>query len=123
MKPNYNVCSLLLGMLFLSFLCACSTTKSKETSAQKQSESIKNQKSALMAVVGSISDKELSEKDLKKIVKDLKNDEEAQSAINSIKDSLGRDQVKVKYCPITGKRYAPRIRQCPEHGVDLEWVE
>ncbi|MBU0467732.1 MAG: hypothetical protein KKD07_01800 [Candidatus Omnitrophica bacterium] len=110
-------------LLIAVFFYGCQTMKASPSSGQKVHESSDEQESALLAVVGAVSDKVLSEKDLRKLLKDIKNDEEAQSAINVVADSMSNKQLQVKYCPVTGKRYSSSISSCPEHNVELKWVE
>ena len=110
-------------LLISIFICGCQTVKTDPSLEGKVFESRDDQESALLAVVGAVSDKELSEKDLRKLLKDIKNDEEAQSAINAVADSIGNKQPRIKYCPVTGKRYSSSIITCPEHNVELKWVE
>ncbi|HBG61502.1 MAG: hypothetical protein A2Y03_06040 [Omnitrophica WOR_2 bacterium GWF2_38_59] len=110
-------------ILIAVFLCGCQTIKQDTSLGQTAHESRDDQESALLAVVGAVSDKELSEKDLRNLVKDIKNDEEARSAINVVADSISNKQLRVKYCPVTGKRYAASLSICPVHNVELKWVE
>lgn len=110
-------------ILFVVLACGCHTIRTEPSLDRKASESRDDQESALLAVVGAVSDKELSEKDLRKLLKDIKNDEEAQSAINVVADSISNQQKQIKYCPVTGKRYSASINTCPEHNVELKWVE
>ena len=43
--------------------------------------------------------------------------------MNAVTEAMGDDLQKVKYCPLDGKRYSPKLETCPEHGVLLMWVE
>ena len=76
----------------------------------------------LSAVAGALSGKQLSEEELRNLEKQIQTDEEAQSAIQVITDSVGGKAPQVKYCPVTGRRYASHLEICPEHQVQLEVV-
>ena len=76
----------------------------------------------LSAVVGALSGKPLSEEELHNLKEQIQSDEEAQSAIQAIADSVGGKATRVKYCPVTGRRYASHLEICPEHQVKLEIV-
>ncbi len=53
----------------------------------------------------------------------VRSDEEARSAVEAIREAVSTTASVVKYCPVTGKRYSPRLETCPVHGVTLENVE
>jgi len=63
----------------------------------------------------------LNEEELRDLKKQIRTDKEAQTAIQAITESVGGNQT-VKYCPVTGRRYAAHIEICPEHQVKLEIV-
>ena len=109
-----------LATLFLIFLfCGCQTT----SSVQGEGESREDVQEALSAIAGALSGKKLSDKELRDLERQIREDKEAQSAIQSITESVGGQAPVVKYCPVTGRRYAPHMELCPEHGVTLEIVE
>ncbi len=99
------------------FLAGCQTAAPIKT----EEETSDDVESALSAVAGALGGKELDQEDLKRLEKQIRTDEDAQSAIQVITESVGGD-AQVKYCPITGKRYAPHLEMCPEHAVLLEIV-
>ena len=108
---------LMCGSLFV-FLTGCQTAKphmSKDETPEDVGE-------VLSAVAGAISGKTLSEDELKNLEHQIRTDEDAQSAITSITDSMGGNQPSVKYCPRTGKRYAAHLELCPEHQIELKIV-
>ncbi len=105
--------SLLIGIIFLT---GCQTMAQPKA----ENESRRDVKEALGTIAEAISGKQLNEKELKDLSKDLRTNKEAQSAIQSITNSMNKKAVIVKYCPITGKRYAPRVIMCPEHHVKLK---
>ena len=108
---------LLVASLAL-FLCGCQTT-SQGKNSKKNTEDVGE---ILSAVVGALSGKPLSEEELHNLEKQIQTDEEAQSAIHAIADSVGGKAAHVKYCPVTGRRYAFHLEICPEHQVQLEVV-
>ncbi len=78
----------------------------------------------LTTVAESISGKEISEKDARRIGRELRSDPEARSAIEAIKESLsGAEKKIIKYCPVDGVRYAPSFQECPEHKVTLKILD
>lgn len=78
---------------------------------------------ALHEVAEALTGKELSQKDMKNLEKQIRHDKEARSAIDSIQDSLSNKKPVVKYSPVTGKRYAESMEFDPETGVKLEILE
>ena len=99
-------------------LSGCATTQ--PTTSQESQEEVKE---ALSAVAGAMRGKELSEDELKELEHQIRNDKETQESIEAIRDSMSGKDVSVKYCPITGKRYAGYMETCPEHNIPLEPVE
>ena len=105
--------------IIMILLSGCQTT----SPVQSKEETGKDVKEALSAVAGALSGKTLDEDDLRNLEKQIRTDEEAQTAIQAITGSVGGQAPVVKYCPITGKRYAAYMEYCPEHNVKLEVVE
>lgn len=87
---------------------------SKETK-----ETTQEIESALSSVSEAISGQPLTDEQRKSLIRDLKNNKEAQSAVQAITDSMSGQKVKIKYSPVTGKRYAPNMEYDPETGVKL----
>jgi hypothetical protein len=106
------------------FLIA-TTLSGCQTAAPIKAESETNQdvQEALTAVAGAMRGRKLSEEEKRNLERQIRSDTEAQSAIQAISESVSGKSVKVKYCPITGKRYAPNLEECPEHHVPLETVD
>jgi len=73
----------------------------------------------LEAVAESYTRKDLSDEEVKILAKDLQTDEEAQSAIKVIADSLENKNTNIKYSPVTGKRYSGDLEYDPETGAKL----
>lgn len=92
-------------------------------SARPDRPSQKEMDEAIKAAAQAVSGKELNEKELKDLKNQLKTDKEAQSAVQSISESLDPSRAKVKYSPLTGKRYAPHLEYEPGTGVKLEVLE
>ncbi len=100
------------------FLAGCQTA----SPVQSRQETGKDVQEALSAVAGALSGRPLSEEELHDLEKQIRTDEEAQTAIQVITESVGGTPA-VKYCPVTGRRYAPHLEVCPEHGVELKEVD
>ena len=109
-----------LAVFFVILLLSGCTTTSP---VQSQEETKGDVREAFSAVAGALSGKPLDEDDLKSLEKQIRTDEEAQTAIQAITGSVGGQAPIVKYCPVTGQRYAAHIEYCPEHNVKLEIVE
>jgi hypothetical protein len=109
----------ILGSIFIVFfLSGCQTTKQ----VQHPKESKEDLEEVISAVAGAISGKPLSDEELKNLKEQIRTDEDAQTAIQGITDSVGGKAPQVKYCPIDGQRYASHLEICPEHHVSLEEV-
>jgi len=100
------------------FLFGCQTT----LQGQNSREDTEDVREVLSAIVGALSGRPLSEEELHNLEKQIQSDEEAQSAIQAITDSVSGKATHVKYCPVTGRRYASHFEVCPEHQVKLEIV-
>ncbi len=100
------------------FLFGCQTTYQVQDSKGDE----ENISEILSAVSGALSGKQLSAEELRNLEKQIRTDEDAQTAVQAITDSIGGKALQVKYCPVTGKRYASHLEICPEHQVSLEIV-
>jgi hypothetical protein len=94
-------------------ICGCQTPKPKP-----QSETV----SALTSVTQGLTNKPVTEEQLKDIARQVANDPQAQSALKSI-DTAFTAEHTVKYCPENGERFSPDMEWCPDHKVKLEWVD
>ena len=74
---------------------------------------------AVGSVVGGLTGQDVSEADLRRLIKDIQKDEEARSAVEAIGTALSPTPVRVRYCPVTGKHYSARVKICPIHNVPL----
>ena len=97
------------------------SSDAKKSSASK--ESAKDEVTALKSIVGSISGQEVKDEDLKSLGQQLRKDKEAQESVGAISDAIVNTGKKIKYCPVTGKRYSPKLIKCPIHDVMLKEVE
>lgn len=104
----------ILGVFFLSS-CAPMSGPSRQ-------ESPVDDASAMLQVGAALSGKELTEEQLRKLHLQMK-DKEAQSAVESITQSLSNQSLSIKYCPSTGKRYSAHLETAPDCDQPLEWLE
>ena len=91
--------------------------------AEQKGESSQDVEQALESIAGAVSQKDLSEEEIKNFKKQLRSDPEAQSAVKAISNSMSGKNIRVKYCPVCGRRYDPKIEKCPIHGVELKLIE
>ena len=111
---------ILLLSVFI-FFAGCSAT-AKNTSTQS-TENVKEMQSALQSVVGAVSGKTVSEKDLKNLSKEIRKDPETQKAIQAMADTMGSAAPHIKYCPVDGQRFSAKFTVCPKHNVPLKDLE
>jgi hypothetical protein len=109
----------LMTLFIILSLSGCHTT----SPIQGRKETREDVKDALSAVAGALGGKPLDEKALRNLEKQVRTDEDAQTAIRAITESVGGKTPAVKYCPVTGRRYAPHLEICPEHGVELKTLD
>ena len=106
-------CIPLVTLIFV--FCGCQTlSQQQKPQLQKQAQQ------DLKSVAGSLSNKPLTEEEWKKLQDQVKNNPEAQTAVQSVTDSLQNKKVIIKYCPVDGKRFSSHLTICPEHHVLLE---
>ena len=48
---------------------------------------------------------------------------EARSAIEAVADVMTTNEVRIKYCPVCGKRFSPSVETCPYDGAKLQFLE
>jgi len=78
---------------------------------------------AMESVAGALAGKDMTQEELKDLSTQIRNDPEAQSAVELITHTISGDKPRIKYSPSTGKRYAPHLEVDPETGEKLEWLE
>ncbi|HBR15779.1 MAG TPA: hypothetical protein DD723_09635 [Candidatus Omnitrophica bacterium] len=91
-------------------------------SSSRQKETPADVKNALGSIAGAVTGRELTKEELDRLQKQMKNDPQAQSAVESITRSLS-GKPRVKYCPLTGERYAPHLEFCPLDGTKLKEMD
>lgn len=114
------VCSILL------FIVGCSSVAQDYQGAAvgscSQAETQKDRESALKTVAGAITGREMSDKDVRGLQQQLRQDKEAQAAIEAITQTVSGRQGITKYCPIDGERFSAGLKACPVHGATLEEI-
>ncbi len=93
-----------------------------QTAAHQQKQSQAETVSALTTMTQGLTNKPITEAQLKNLAVQVAKDPQAQSAIRSINTALS-PQYTVKYCPEDGERFSADMIWCPDHKVKLEWVE
>jgi hypothetical protein len=106
-------------LLFLAMILGLSGC---QTAPQKPKPSRAETISALTTMTQGLTNKPITEAQLKNIAIQVAQDPQAQSALRSINTALS-PQHTVKYCPEDGQRFSPDMIYCPDGKVKLEWVE
>lgn len=112
-----------LIIIVLVFICGCAGTAANRGQAvriQGPGESRKDVESAMARVLGTMTEKPVSEKDLENLGQDIQKDSAARSAVETITNSVTGRGDTVKYCPVDGERYSPKFTTCPVHHVPLK---
>ncbi len=112
--------NILVVFIFCLTLLGCQTSK---PIAKNQTESDKDVESALISIAGALKGETLSSEDLKKLNKQLRVDKDAQSAVSTITQSISGKAHTIKYCPQDGKRFAGSVKLCPDHKIELRWLD
>jgi hypothetical protein len=76
----------------------------------------------LTTMTQGLTNKPVTEAQLKNLGVQVAKDPQAQSAIRSINTALSPEHA-VKYCPETGERFSADMIYCPDHKVKLEFVD
>lgn len=87
-----------------------------KTSGESQQEAV----SAMEKVLGTVSGEKIDEKKLRELDREMKNDPQAKSAVETIANSVSGQGRVIKYCPVDGERYGPKFEECPVHHVVLK---
>ncbi len=77
---------------------------------------------ALKSAAKAYSGRDVSDEDIYRLANQLQNNSEAQEATSTVTNALIQRPV-VYYCPVDGKRFAPSVKECPEHHVQLKLLE
>ena len=102
--------------------CSVARTPTLSGTRQQSREDKQEALSALHSVTKAVSGKDLTQDQMIDLARNMEKDQETQSAVKAITDSLQGTSTSYKYCPICGKRYHPKFRYCPIHGVPLKTV-
>ena len=103
-------------LAFMIGLCGCQTPS--QTNKQNRGETI----SALTTMTQGLTNKPVTEEQLKNLSFQVMKDPQAESALRAINTALS-PQHTVKYCPEDGERFSADMIWCPDHKVKLEWVK
>lgn len=49
--------------------------------------------------------------------------QDVRRAIESVAGAVSQSPIRVKYCPVCGRRFSPSIVQCPFDGAQLKELE
>jgi len=93
-----------------------------QTAPHKPKGSQADNISAISTVTQGLTNKPVTEAQLKNLAAQVAKDPQAQSALRSINTALSPEH-RVKYCPEDGERFNADMVWCPDHKVKLEWVE
>ncbi|MBP9855013.1 MAG: hypothetical protein KBD53_09125 [Candidatus Omnitrophica bacterium] len=115
MKKRYLYLSVVPVIFFLT---GCHTIKSKKDQVEYLHES----QEALGSIAEAVTGKPLTEQEKKNLEKQLREDPEAIAAVESIANSVTKPP-RLKYSPVTGKRYAGNLEIDPETGAKLLWLD
>ncbi len=77
----------------------------------------------LEAVAGAVSGRPVGPEEMERLRRRLRSDPETRAAVELLTGTPPQRPAPVKYCPVTGKRYSPRLTECPIHHVPLKTVE
>ncbi|MCA9394998.1 MAG: hypothetical protein H6756_09925 [Candidatus Omnitrophica bacterium] len=109
---------LLIALGCALLLTGCETVKNVE----RQREYLEETEVAVGVIAEAVTGQALSEEEKKELQEQIRNDPEAQSAVQAIADSHTKP-MRMKYSPATGKRYAGHLEVDPETGVKLLWLD
>lgn len=120
-RPGGNG-TLILLILFCSALTGCASVSHKPLVSGHVAETSTEQLDAAKKVMGAVAGgRDVTPADMKRVVRDIRTNPEAQSAVQAIVGTAG-DPV-VKYSPVTGKHYSGDLEYDPETGAKLEVIK
>ena len=108
-----------VGLVFFVMtlgLCGCQTAPPKPKPSRVDTIS------GLTTMTQGLTNKPITEAQLKNLSIQVAKDPQAQSALRSINTALSPVHT-VKYCPEDGERFSADMIYCPDNKVKLEWVE
>ena len=104
---------------FVSMFSGCASTP-KTPAAPPETKA--EQLDAAQKVVGAMAGgRDMTPADMKRVVKDVRTDGSARSAVQKIIG--GAETPVVKYSPVTGKHYSGDLEYDPETGAKLEVIK
>jgi hypothetical protein len=112
--------SFLFIILLSLFLSGCQTASSPLKSSSESPEDVEK---ALRTVATGIKGKTISDEEFKKLSKQIREDKDTQDALSTVTQSMTSSKINIKYCPVDGKRFAGTVETCPDHHVELKWVD
>lgn len=104
------------AIVLLSFLAGCQTQQPKPKAGAAETIS------ALTTVTSGLTNKPVTEADLRNVAQQASSDPQTRSALREINGALS-PQHTVKYCPLNGQRFSADMEYCPNSNVKLKWVE
>lgn len=104
-------------LLALFFLGSCATAGQNPAALPRESR--EDAESALGTVVGAVSGREVSRKELETLGRQIQTNGETRSAVEAITNSMS-GTAGIKYCPVDGQRYSPKFMTCPVHHIELK---
>ena len=114
----------ILGVSFLVLVLAgCHNAIVKTQEPLHKPESSQEVISALQTVTEGLTNKNLTQADLKNLAGQMQKDPQARSAVSQVNAAFGIQEIGVKYCPVDGQRFSAKLDICPVHKVKLEVVK
>lgn len=92
----------------------CQTLSAQRSSAVETRQ-------AITSVAGGLAGRPLTPQEARELEQQIKTDPEAREAVSRIATSMS-EAPKAKYCPVGGEHYAPSLKICPVHNVQLKTV-
>ncbi|MBF0618616.1 MAG: hypothetical protein HQL19_00430 [Candidatus Omnitrophica bacterium] len=107
----------LIGFLLLILMAGCATTP--KPLSGRSPETVTEQLTAAQKVMGAMAGREVSDKEMKRVVTDVQQGGEARTAVRAIVGANAPVRPVVKYSPVTGKHYSGELDVDPETGAKL----
>lgn len=98
----------------------CRTTQPSVKPASKQER--EQDKEAIKSVLGTMTGREVDDKDLEDLSRQVEKDEDVRSAVEAISGSTSPGSGAM-VCPNDGKRYSARLKTCPDGVTPLEPIQ
>lgn len=114
---------LIFSFLFLIGCASSAQTRGKILRPQAEGETVQDVTSAIEQVLGVVSGKNVDQKELERLGNQIQKDPQAKSAVEVIANSVSGKNQGVRYCPIDGARYSPKLSVCPLHHIPLKILD